>query len=317
VDAPAASPFAYRVRIELQLWDSHALASTDRQGVTSPPVRSRTTDPLRSVATVKIPLLPGPADLVSAAEGLRDLVTESLALVPRVVTAVGQAELLLDRVSVLLARVEAVVDRAEDAVAGVAVVKDRADAAITGVEQTKHRADAAIAGVQTTKDAADAAIAGVQSTRHAADEAIAGVAGTRAAADAAIAGVDGTRAAADQLVGRASGLLDTATPLVAAYEPTLEKLAPLLARFADDLDPAEVEALVKLVDRLPTLVTHLDEDVLPVLATLDNVAPDVHALLDTVQDLRELAKGFPGSKLFRRRGAEEIAEEEAEERGRR
>ncbi len=47
------------------------------------------------------------------------------------------------------------------------------------------------------------------------------------------------------------------------------------------------------------------------LATLDNVAPDVHALLDTVQDLRELAKGFPGSKLFRRRGAEEIAEEEA------
>lgn len=236
---------------------------------------------------MKLPLLPGPGDLVNAVEGLRDLGTASLAFVPRVMTAVGQAELLLDRVSVLLARVEAVVDRAEDAVTGVTVVKDRAAAAIAGVEQTRRRAD----------------------------EAIAGVAATRVAADAAIAGVGGALAAADQLVGRALGLLDTASPLVTAYQPSLQKLAPLLQRFADDLDPAEVEALVTLVDRLPVLVTHLDEDVLPVLASLDNVAPDLHALLDTVQDLRELAKGFPGSRLFRRRGAEEIAEE-AEERDR-
>jgi len=40
--------------------------------------------------------------------------------------------------------------------------------------------------------------------------------------------------------------------------------------------------------------------------------PDVHALLDTVQDMRQVVKGFPGSRLFRRRGAEEIAEEESE-----
>ncbi|SDP63307.1 hypothetical protein SAMN05660199_04431 [Klenkia soli] len=237
---------------------------------------------------MKIPLLPGPGDVLSAAEGLRDLVTESLALVPRVVTAVGQAELLLDRVSVLLARVEAVVDRAEDAVAGVAATKERADAAIRGVESTRTAADAAISGVE----------------------------GTRRAADGLVTEARATRANADELVGSASGLLDRTSPLLAAYEPTLTQLAPLLKRFADDLDPVEVEALVKLVDRLPTLVGHLDEDVLPVLASLDNVAPDVHALLDTVQDLRELAKGFPGSKLFRRRGAEEIAEEEAEQRSR-
>ena len=74
-----------------------------------------------------------------------------------------------------------------------------------------------------------------------------------------------------------------------------------------DSSPADT-----LVDRLPTLVVHLDEDVLPVLATLGDVAPDVHALLDTVQDMRQVVKGFPGSRLFRRRGAEEIAEEEAE-----
>ena len=37
----------------------------------------------------------------------------------------------------------------------------------------------------------------------------------------------------------------------------------------------------------------------------------MHDLVDTVQDLRQVVKGFPGSRLFRRRGAEEIAEEEA------
>jgi ABC-type transporter Mla subunit MlaD len=233
---------------------------------------------------VKLPI-PGPADLFAAAEGLRDLVTESLALVPRVVAAVGQAELLIDRVSVLLARVEAVVDRAEDAVAA--------------VDGTRASADAAIRGVETTRTAADAAISGVE--------------GTRRAADGLVAEARTTRAQADELLGAAGVLLDRTSPLLAAYEPTLVQLAPLLQRFADDLDPVEVEALVKLVDRLPTLVGHLDDDVLPVLASLDGLAPDVHALLDTVQDLRELAKGFPGSKLFRRRGAEEIAEEEAEQ----
>ena len=43
------------------------------------------------------------------------------------------------------------------------------------------------------------------------------------------------------------------------------------------------------------------------------MGPDVHDLVDVVQDLRQIVKGFPGSRLFRRRGAEEIAQEEAEE----
>ena len=86
-----------------------------------------------------------------------------------------------------------------------------------------------------------------------------------------------------------------------------------MAKLVQHLDDDEVQALITLVDRLPTLVQHLDEDVLPVLATLGGVAPDVHDLRDTVQDLRQVVKGFPGSRLFRRRGAEEIAQEEAEE----
>jgi hypothetical protein len=79
------------------------------------------------------------------------------------------------------------------------------------------------------------------------------------------------------------------------------------------MDAHEIEALVTLIDRLPTLVIHLDEDILPVLEGLKDVGTDVHDLVDTVQDLRQVVKGFPGSKLFRRRGAEEIAQDEAKE----
>ena len=39
----------------------------------------------------------------------------------------------------------------------------------------------------------------------------------------------------------------------------------------------------------------------------------MHDLLDTMQDLRQVVKGFPGSRLFRRRGAEEIAQDDGEE----
>jgi hypothetical protein len=74
-----------------------------------------------------------------------------------------------------------------------------------------------------------------------------------------------------------------------------------------------VEALIGLIDQLPRLLTHLDEDILPILETLGTVGTDVHDLVDTVQDMRQVVKGFPGSRLFRRRGAEEIAEDEARE----
>ena len=84
-----------------------------------------------------------------------------------------------------------------------------------------------------------------------------------------------------------------------------------MRRLAASLEPDEVQALVTLVDRLPQLITHLDEDILPILETLGDVGPNLSDLVDTVQDMRQVVKGFPGSRLFRRRVAEEIAEDEA------
>ena len=178
-------------------------------------------------------------------------------------------------------------------------IVDRAETAFTGLDAIRHRADDALDLARATLGAADAAVAAATRTQGAADEAINAVGKATSRAGDALA--------------RGEGLLVRLDPVVESYEKPLVALAPSVRRLAETLEPHEVEALVALIDRLPVVVKHLDEDVLPVLASLDNVAPDVHDLLDTVQDLRQIVKGFPGSRLFRRRGAEEIAQEEEAE----
>jgi ABC-type transporter Mla subunit MlaD len=232
---------------------------------------------------MRLPSVPGPFDVLHAVTDLRDGVAEALALVPRLGAALGRMEGYLDRVGGLLDRVDGVVDRAAEAI-------DR-------LEVTRTRADEAIASVATTQEKADAAIEGVDRTQSKADE--------------AIERVGRTTSRADGIIDHAEGLLGRVDPLLGDYEPALISLAPSVRRLASTLDPAEVEAMVTLVDRLPRLIRHLDEDILPVLESLGDVGTDVHDLVDTVQDLRQVVKGFPGSRLFRRRGAEEIAEEEA------
>jgi len=114
-------------------------------------------------------------------------------------------------------------------------------------------------------------------------------------------------------VTRADGLLGRVDPMVDVFEEPLVALAPAVRRLAASIDPDEVEAVVAFIDRLPRLMTHLDEDILPVVGSMGSVGEDLHDLLDTMQDLRHVVKGFPGSRLFRRRGAEEIAEDEEQE----
>jgi uncharacterized protein YoxC len=240
---------------------------------------------LRSVGLVRLPSVPGPSDVFAAVSDLRNGVTDALALVPRVGAAVGRMEELLGRASELLTRVEGIVDRADEAIAGVA----------------------------RTQAKADDAIAGVMQIQAAAAKAVAGVAGTQAKADEALVAVGRTTSSADELLRRTDVVVGQAEPLLGAYVQPLTDLAPSVRRLAETLEPHEVAALVTLIDRLPRLVAHLDEDVLPVLESLGSVGTDVHDLVDTVQDLRQVVKGFPGSRLFRRRGAEEIAQDEAEE----
>jgi hypothetical protein len=94
----------------------------------------------------------------------------------------------------------------------------------------------------------------------------------------------------------ARALLDTVTPVA-------ERGVPLLRHVVDEFSAAEVQALVRLVDQLPRFTEHMEDDIMPILATLDRVGPDVHELLDVLKDLRLAIQGMPGFRLLARRGA--------------
>ncbi|GAB3390578.1 hypothetical protein GCM10027452_38700 [Micromonospora halotolerans] len=110
----------------------------------------------------------------------------------------------------------------------------------------------------------------------------------------------------DFAVSDRGGVIDTAMAVLAAATlvllPALRRAAPMATRFVQQLSPEEVTAAIRLVDELPKLKEHLTSDVLPILATLDRVGPDLHDLLAVTRDLKLAVAGIPGLGMLRRRG---------------
>ncbi|MEU4742988.1 hypothetical protein AB0G02_21320 [Actinosynnema sp. NPDC023658] len=135
-------------------------------------------------------------------------------------------------------------------------------------------------------------------------------------ADGLVSRTERVLAETEALVARAKAVTETAEgvttdvsltartsrELLDDYAPIARKAQPLAQRFVDDLSPQEVDAAVQLVDQLPVLTKHLMEDVLPILATLDRVGPDIHQLLEVTNDVRQAIQGIPGFTFMRRRG---------------
>ncbi|WP_216592612.1 hypothetical protein [Verrucosispora sioxanthis] len=180
----------------------------------------------------------------------------------------ARAFAVLDEVEALLARINGVVDRVEQTL-------DRTDQMVTDAEVAVREvaviSAAATAAVDNATEVAAAAAVVVES---------AGSVAGRTAAEAAA----------------------TAAELLKAYEPALRRAAPMATHFVEQLSHEEVTAAVRLVDELPKLRQHLTADVLPILATLDRVGPDLHDLLDVTRDLKLAVAGIPGLSMLRRRG---------------
>jgi hypothetical protein len=70
---------------------------------------------------------------------------------------------------------------------------------------------------------------------------------------------------------------------------------------AETLEPHEVDAAVLLVDRLPDLLRTVDDDLLPLARRMQDVGPELHALLELVDDLHRMVSRLPGMGLVRRR----------------
>lgn len=122
-----------------------------------------------------------------------------------------------------------------------------------------------------------------------------GVTGT---AEEAIHAALRTTTAAAAVVEQTATLTASAAPLLASYAEPLGRLQPATRRLADTTVPDDVDALVRLLGRLPALVKAMDHDVLPLLGRLDQLSPDINELLDGVGQLNHMIHRLP--KLWRR-----------------
>jgi DNA repair ATPase RecN len=135
---------------------------------------------------------------------------------------------------------------------------------------------------------------------------------TRAAADGVVERTGAVVTRAEALVGTTGPLTERLSSLLDSTEPSLTKLQPTLERLAETTDPAEVDALVSVIDMLPVLAARLETDIVPVMNSLSTVAPDLHDLLDVSRELNEMLAAVPGLGWMKRRIDDE---QEAERRG--
>lgn len=184
---------------------------------------------------------------------------EALALAAGGPALVGQLAGALPRVLALLDDAEALVQRAHR------LVDD--------IDQTRQDADAVVRRTAETIDSAN--------------DMIDRIGGTIDRADALIVRTAGTVGSAEPTLARADKLLDN-------FAPSLERLRPALELLAETTEKDEVQALVALIDHLPHLVERLDTEIVPMLGTLQTVAPDIHDMLDLVAQLNEMLAKIPG-----------------------
>jgi predicted NBD/HSP70 family sugar kinase len=147
------------------------------------------------------------------------------------------------------------------------------------VDDLFARVDAVITSIERVADQAGALITKVEATTD----------------DAAVVVVGAGDASA-----KAQSMIDQLVPIT-------ERAIPLGRTFVENFSEAELQASIKMVDHLPELLERMDA-IMPILATLDTVSPEIHQLLEVTKDVRKAVIGIPGFKFFRNRGEERLNE---------
>lgn len=119
--------------------------------------------------------------------------------------------------------------------------------------------------------------------------------------------IDGVSSRADALIEGAEDLLRRTEKMIAQLEPISDKLTPYGTLIADSIDEQEVRAVISMIDQLPELAERADA-LMPILATMESVAPELHQLLMVTEDLRQAVVGLPGFKFLRGRGQARLEE---------
>jgi hypothetical protein len=123
------------------------------------------------------------------------------------------------------------------------------------------------------------------------------------AAESVVARADELVRRTERVVAGAENAVTHAEQVTTAAQEQVVATRPLI-EFLEEFSAHEIQAAIRLVDELPRLASHLNDDVLPILNTLNRVGPDLHELLDVVKDVRQAIQGIPGFDYLRRRGEE-------------
>ena len=209
----------------------------------------------------------GPSDVIGGMRAVLGWTDEAVALAAALPERIAG---LLDDVDALMLRIAEVLDRVEAIAARAEGVVGKADAVADAAE-----------GVVATAGAVASDASGV------------------------IENATAVAQRAGEVVEQASGTSGAARELLLTYTPIAERAAPLARQFVEEFSPEELHAAIRLIDHLPALTEHMETDILPILATLDRVGPDVHELLDVLKDVRQAINGIPGFAYFRKRGRED------------
>lgn len=195
-------------------------------------------------------------------------------------------------------RVVGIVNRTEDLLTRVEVVTRRIEHVSVDVEAIANRANGVVLEIRSVVD-------GARST-------VAASAATVAAIDPLLERTGETLEQAAHFAKLADGLIGDGERMLGQIRPVVERALPPARRFVEHLSDHEVDAAIAMVDELPELAHRWRTDIMPILATLDGLAPNVEELVKLTDDVRQAILGIPGFRLLRRRGAEKLEEEDAE-----
>ncbi|RKN19994.1 hypothetical protein D7147_13860 [Micromonospora musae] len=219
----------------------------------------------------------------------------------------------LPRPSSVIGLTRSALDQARDSATSFAAVPARAFAVLDGVEALLTRINGVVDRIEQTLDRTDHVLETATEVAGSAAVVVGQAEQVARKATTVVTEADAVAARAAAAVTTGAETAATAAELMTTYEPALRRAAPMATRFVEQLSNEEVTAAIRLVDELPKLREHLTSDVLPILATLDRVGPDLHDLLEVTRDLKLAVAGIPGLGMLRRRG--EKLTDEADQAG--
>jgi len=177
-------------------------------------------------------------------------------------------------------------------------VTGRADTAVTGAGAVTGPAQRSVEQSRSVVDQAG-------QVTHRALDSVQAAEVVLARSEGAVTGAEQTVAAAGRTVGTADALVSRGEVLLGRVSRPVGVLLPSMQRLADAVTPGDADAVAVLLHRLPALLALVEDDVAPLARALVQVAPDLHNVLELLEDLHQLASGLPGAKRLRRRGEDD------------